>query len=711
MAEARDRAPWSPRIAHIILALALGCSAEPASRLNVVLITIDTLRADALSAYRAGLGTSPHIDRLAAEGVLFEHCSTSSPSTLPSHATIFTGVHPYAHGARSNMGYVLAPENRTLAEVFRSAGYETGAEISNVVLARHVGLDQGFTGYRDVDSHDVELKTVAARDDSGAPRRQELRERPALDVTRKGVDFLKRNRMRPFFLWLHYFDPHRPYAAPSDFAKRFPGSRYHAEVAYTDFAVGELVSALEKIGLEGRTLVVVTSDHGEGLGDHREKTHAFLVYESTVSVPLILWGAPDLPRGRRVSARIRTLDIAPTVLDLAGLPPLPESQGVSLVPLIAGEALPEPLVGYGESIEAYTSFRAPILRFIRIGPWKYIHKPRAELYDVDRDPQESSNLAADQPERVLALRESLASLLRDAPTAPSGAAAPVDPKTQAQLRALGYVGDADAPRIVDELATLAVSGPDANDLLDNQQQLAAAWTLLEGALISAGTQRRSRLERAAAAFAELAQRHPQGVSILRGWIDSLRNLKRYDEALPILQRALVLAPHDPTLRMKLVQVLRARGDAGAAEPHARALVEQRPCGDLEITSLSGVLADQGRHGERAAFLAERLERCDTDAVRNEYAYFLATCPDDAQREGELALRLAQQITSGTGASRVEYFDTLAAAHAEMGEFESAIATQRRAIAILEGRSAPSGVLSALRAHLELYEAELPVREP
>ena len=190
--------------------------------LNVVIVTLDTTRADALGAYDGIRKTSPNLDRLATEGVLFEQAVVSAPSTLPSHATIMTGKHPYAHGARSNNGYVLAHENVTLAERFKAAGYVTAAEIAARVIAARTLLDQGFDSYTDPNSFDARLKNLTTTNDDGSVRSHEISERDGSDITRRALDFLTRNREVPFFLWLHYFDPHVPYAAPLSYQEKFP---------------------------------------------------------------------------------------------------------------------------------------------------------------------------------------------------------------------------------------------------------------------------------------------------------------------------------------------------------------------------------------------------------------------------------------------------------------------------------------------------------
>ncbi len=413
---------------------------------NLLLITMDTLRADALGVYGQPLPASPEIDRLANSGVLFEHVMTSHSETLPSHATIFTGKWPFAHGIRSNAGYLLSEHHVTLAEVFRRRGYRTGAEIAAPVLRQETRITQGFEHYRDINRPGVERKLVRYK--TGKVREREHKIRTAKNITDRAIDFLRQSAGDSFFLWLHYFDPHSPYAAPALFNVRIPESPYHAEVASADHEIGRLVREVDRLGLRGRTLIVVTSDHGEGLEEHDEPSHSFYVYDTTMRVPLIFAGL-GLPASVRIPSLVRTVDIAPTVLELMGMPVLEGIQGVSLAPLLSGDEAELALTGYGESTRLTATFGIPVLRTIRKGRWKYIHKVNPELYDVVADPGELADSASAHPEIVEQMRADLEALLADAPPTPDDARAVLDSQTAAQLMALGYVARSPAFSIGD----------------------------------------------------------------------------------------------------------------------------------------------------------------------------------------------------------------------------------------------------------------------
>jgi arylsulfatase A-like enzyme len=365
--------------AGLALTLATACSggAKPRAH-NVLLVTIDTLRADALGAYGSQSGATPHLDELAARGVLFEQAHASAPNTLPSHASILTGLHPYHHRVRENGVNSLAESHVVLAQRFSAAGYATGAEVAAVVLARGTGIAHGFDHFQDTESPGIALQQIRVESDGslddpsavtgGDAKVADLHTRGAADITRAGIAFVREHRGAPFFLWLHYYDPHWPYAPPAPYAARFSANRYAGEVAAVDESLAQVTRELEQLGLAESTLLVVTGDHGEGLGDHGESRHSYLVYQATMHVPLLFVG-PGVPAGRRVATPVQTVDIAPTILAWAGLEPTPSSDGASLLLAFAGQDLPQRVV-YGESVSLRRLFDVSPLRFVREGRWK-----------------------------------------------------------------------------------------------------------------------------------------------------------------------------------------------------------------------------------------------------------------------------------------------------------------------------------------------------
>ena len=412
------------------LAVALGapgCNLISADRggPNVLLVTIDTLRADRVGAYGARDVATPTLDALAARGVLFEEAMASVPLTLPSHTSILTGQYPPTHGVRHNAVFVLPNSAETIAERFSEAGYATGAVVGAAVLDSGFGLEQGFEHY---DSDIARERASAAG----------YFERPAKEVTDRALAWLAEQR-RPFFLWVHYYDVHVTHNPPEPFKTRFQGHLYDGEVANVDFELGRLLASLEQDKLLANTIVAVTADHGEGLGEHGEVTHSYFVYDSVLHVPLMFAG-PGIPAGVRVAPVTPNTGVAATLLALAGVSPLHHVDVADLAPSwrsggtqAAGEAYAETLAG--ELDHGWAPLHA-----IRTDRYHYIRAPRPELYDVKADPHELRNLLPSKQSEPAAVVKSDEARI-DAWLASAADLRPVtvDAETRAKVEALGYV--------------------------------------------------------------------------------------------------------------------------------------------------------------------------------------------------------------------------------------------------------------------------------
>jgi arylsulfatase A-like enzyme/Tfp pilus assembly protein PilF len=674
---------------------------EPAAdgALNVVLITLDTTRADALGSYGQRRPITPNLDRLAAEGTQFLQCVSSAPSTLPSHATLFTGRHPFVHGLRSNAGYVLAEDNTTLAEVLSAHDYRTSAEIASRVIGSHTRLGQGFDRYHDLEFEDIQRKTIQVRD--GEEKKEvEVDEREADDITRFGLQFIKENRSEKFFLWLHYFDAHQPYSPPGRFYGTSSESPYHGEIQYIDEQIGRIMKQIIGLGLEERTLVVVTADHGESMGEHDELTHVYFVYDATMRVPLLLWGA-TVPGGLKVESLVRTVDVAPTILDMLKLPPLEAVQGTSLLPLMNGESLDLELVGYGESIEPYIVFGTSVLRFVRKGKWKYIHKVNPELFDLTSDPGELENLSTVHPEVVERLRTELSVLIERAPQQASGALTAIDPATAAQLEALGYMAEAPNEALGDEAELLEVSGVDPSTLTEDMRLIANAT----------GFKLTRKFEESAEEYRAVIERNPDSVLLLMRLNHILSILGDDDERFEVLTRVIELAPETAPAYSDLAHIVFKRGDSAEAERLLAVSLSLDPCTASPRATLAYLAAQRNDHGRHLQLLKEGIDQCPPeDGILNNYAYALVTNPNEEHRDGDEALRIAKQITQGDEGSRADYLDTLACAHAEVGDFASAVRVGEQALALLDDSGDPK-LIEESKAHLEQFRAGRPVREP
>ncbi len=395
---------------------------------NILLVTLDTTRADHIGAYGYAKAKTRYLDGLASEGVMFTRAYAHAPITLPSHASIFTGLLPPVHGARNNGNFYVPERLPTLTTVLKEAGYRTGAFVSSFILDRRYGLARGFDIYDD-QMQGAHAQVLALE----AERRGD---RTALALGAWLAQQAATAPGSPWFAWLHLYDPHEPYSPPQPFRDMFKDAPYDGEIAFDDAILASVLDTLGRLGQRDRTLIAVVADHGESLGEHGEETHSMFVYECDIRVPLVLWRPGRLPGGQVVSAPVRTIDLAPTLLELVGASPLPGAQGHSLAALWAGarEAL-RPVYAETYMPQLYMNWAA--LRSLSDARYKLIDAPRPELYDLDRDPSELVNLYE--------ARRPLADTLRRELERVSGGEGAMnvgglDREALEKLAALGYVG-------------------------------------------------------------------------------------------------------------------------------------------------------------------------------------------------------------------------------------------------------------------------------
>jgi choline-sulfatase len=419
------------RVVPLLLLLAAASGAcglfvvtAPRDELNLIVVTLDTFRADRLGAYGSRRGLTPHLDRFAEEGVVFETTDSVAPLTLPAHASLFTGRFPPGHGVHENAGVLGDGRGGlTLAEVLARSGFRTGAFVAATVLDASRGLNRGFSHYDAV---------LPRRDAYG---RQHGRRR-ADQVVARAIQWLDVVAGSRFFAWLHIYDAHAPYDSPAPYRDAH-GHPYEGAVAYIDAQIGQLLEVLERRGLLDRTVVVVVGDHGESLGDHGEWTHGLFVYQSVLQVPLMIRAPLPSLRGRRVSGLTRSVDVMPTVLELLGVRHEARMDGESLLPLVAG-ARPD-LDAYAENLYPNLRFGWSTVRALRSGRFKLIDTARPELYDLQHDPDERQNLFESRRDVAEAM---LQRLQRDEYLSADGRGPEpraIDPELQKRLGALGYV--------------------------------------------------------------------------------------------------------------------------------------------------------------------------------------------------------------------------------------------------------------------------------
>ena len=549
------------------------------SALNVVVVTLDTTRADRLGCYGFRGVETPNIDALARDGIVFDNSTATVPLTFPSHSSLFTGLVPPHHGVRDNGGFFLDEEKVTLAERLREAGFATGAFVAAWVLESKWGLSQGFDEYSD-DFDLSKYKVVSLG----------TVQKPGDEVITNALAWLETVQERRFFAWVHLYDPHTPYDAPEPFASRYPNQPYLAEIAYTDQVVGRLMTWLREKGLLERTLVVLTADHGESLGDHGESTHAYFVYDATTHVPLVVrtpWGIT----GRR-SLQTSGVDVMPTVLDLAGLPPQPGIDGHSLAREILDPEATGDRIAYSETYFPRYHFGWQHLRAVRSRQYKYVDAPEPELYDLAQDPGETKNVYRGFSRRAEDLRLRMEALVKS-----EGGKAPerrsLDPETLQRLAALGYVGN--------------VIDVDPNAVLPDPKLKLPLFAMMNAAKRLA--QEEDRVEEAVAKMREVIRGDPKIMDAhltLGNWLVRLR---KPEEATAAFKQALTLKPDDDIALGNLAGILMARGkvqDALEALEVFRTALEVNPGNPQSWYQLATLYLDLGRLDEARSSFGEAL---------------------------------------------------------------------------------------------------------
>jgi choline-sulfatase len=565
------------RFALLLIALLSACGREapapvevPEGPPSILLVTLDTTRADRIGAYGYGDGQTPHVDRLAREGVLFEQAIAPTPITLPSHVSILTGVGPSEHGVRDNAFFSLSPDALLVSEVLLRRGWRTAAFVGSYILAPQFGLAQGFERY-------------------GAPLEGDSlvrSDRSANLVTGEAIDWL--SRLSPderFFLWVHFYDPHAPLHPPPPWNTRLKDP-YDAEIAFCDDQLGRLLEAIAAKGLDRNLLTVVTADHGEALGEHHEATHGVLLYQSTMHVPLIFHG-PLLgsARGTRVARRVSTMDLPATLLHLAGIPAdaLPASRSAPLLePGRLPDAASSPQPIYLESLLPFHSLHWRALRGLVSDDYKLIEGSQPELYQLDDDPGERSDLAEREPARVQDMERQLEQIVSRPPLGwgrQRGASA----EEAERLAALGYVvGTSDGDPFAADL-------PDPNDRVQDVLSYVRAERLLlrgvrllpddpvELAGVEPAKQQRGLdgLREARVLLAALYERDPGNPYLAYRLGIAESKLGNHAAALPLLELARLHHP-DARLHFRLGLAYEAAGRRGDARREVRAAQSSDP---------------------------------------------------------------------------------------------------------------------------------------
>jgi arylsulfatase A-like enzyme/tetratricopeptide (TPR) repeat protein len=596
---------------------------------NVILITLDTVRADRMGFLGSNLGLTPQLDALASQSVVFEHAYSQAPITPVSHATILTGTYPQYHGIR-NFGDRLPPSVPFLPDILHSQGYHTGAFVGSIILDPKNGFASGFERGFDIYNAGFHRQKTGERREASMQRRGEV----TLGYV---LEWLGQQKDGPFFLWFHLWDAHDPYNPPEPFRSRFPKAPYNGGIAYVDATVGKLLDYLRSQGLYDNSLIAVAADHGESLGEHGELTHSIFLYDSTIHVPLLVKLPGNRFVGKRVNATASLVDLAPTVLEGLGQTPPPAMQGRSLLPLIGN---PHP--GYRPSLatgdHSERSFGWSALVSLRVGSQLYVRAPSPELYDLASDPGAKINLYPGN--HTAAVRPAIqldGFVKRISEGAPQALQDGLDEKSREKLSALGYVasGKTSPPTRIDPKDRIDV----ANDMHD------ASLAIEEGKEASV-----------IPLLLRVVAKDPQ-IQAAQYYLGIAYSRKgNFAEAIPPLRKAIELRPDALMAQYELAICLYETGDLKTAAAHFEILVENRPDWSDARYSLASIYARTGRPEEAAKNLLVVLEG-----------------EPDHYRANLLLGRML--FLNGTFAEALPYLEKAAAVQTDSGEAHSFLADE------------------------------------
>jgi len=569
---------------------------------NVILITIDTLRPDHLGCYGYKAIQTPHIDKLALESARFTTVVSQVPQTLPSHCTILTSTYPMFHGIRDNVGYRLDNSKTTLAEVLKRQGFQTGAFVGSYVLDSRFGLGQGFDTYDDHFNPE--------KNSDGFLKLEQL-ERRAEEVVDHAVRWLeKTNSSSPFFVWIHLYDPHDPYEPPPPFKVRYKSRPYDGEIAYVDEQVGKLITYLGKKGFYEKSLIVLTGDHGESFGEHREFKHGYFLYDTTLLVPLLIKPVRQTFGKQVIEEQVRLVDIAPTILQILELPRVADFQGTGLLGLLAGKQKHLQLEAYSETYYP-AQFGASALRSLRRLNTKFIEAPRPELYDLSQDPAEVKNIYPDNQALAHQLKnrlEEMNSLFADKGSNKNSQVA-LNSEELEKLGALGYVG---GPVRSDQVEPKSSSLSDPKDRLEIFQLLSEAGR-------NAATGRCPQAEKQ---FLEAIEKAP-GISTAYFLLGRCYfNEQKFDLAYKTFQQLLKLNPQSAEARFYVAACEFYLGKLESAESGFQTLLSQNPEHIYAHKYLGLIYQSRGQFPQALAQLNQVISRLPNDEEANYRIGFL-----------------------------------------------------------------------------------------
>ncbi|MGA7293067.1 MAG: sulfatase-like hydrolase/transferase [Terriglobales bacterium] len=655
-------------------------STSPVSNPSVVLITIDTVRADHVGCYGARMVKTPTLDGLARDGVVFDRAISQVPLTWPSHTVILTGTYPFQNGVQDFTGEPLSPKFRSVAQAFKEAGYATGAVVSAFVLDRSWGLARGFDFYDDAFS----AQTFEKKDTGLVDRR-------AGESVAHAIAWLKKTPRRPFFFWLHLYDPHSPYDPPEPYRSEYSSHLYDGEIAYADHELGNLITWLKQNHLYDSSLIVVLSDHGESLGEHGEDEHGFFIYNATVRIPLIV----KPPAGSGITAGRRrepaeTTAVAPTLLELAGVTDLSDPiyaqfQSHALLGkpgTDAGSRTGKDLA-YSETFYPFSSFGWSPLHALESERFHYIEAPKPELYDLETDPGETRNIAAEQRATVAVFQQKLQTILAHNPFAQQEVGiGNLTPDAQQKLRALGYFGF----RAAVSPEALKKGLPDPKDKLWEFNAILRAQDAFE----------RKDDNQAEALLNEVQEKDPQIYVIPFMLGESALRRQDWEKAATQLERCLELNPTFDNAMTGLARALAKLGRVDEARTWLGRALQSNPQNYVAWYQMGLLDSDS-----------------DSAAAQSAYEKTIAIQPNFSAGQRELGMMLFQQKDYAGAAIHIEKAIALGLEDAQLHNFLGICynRTNRHLRAASEFQSAIKLDPKLAEAHLNLAYAEQLLHNP
>jgi choline-sulfatase len=698
---------------------------------NVLLISIDTCRADHLGCYGYPLDTTPNIDAIASEGIVFEHALSPLPFTLPAHCTMLTGTIPPYHGVIDNTDYKLNDGDVTLADLLREKGYLTAGFVSSFILDSQFGLGQGFDFYDD--------------DFEPANDTMDINQQSGGETTQDVIEWLGTHKDEKNFVFLHYYDPHFTYEPPEPFASKFRNvpppkhvttrfeqalfDGYAGEIAYTDHCIGQVVDKLRQLGLYDSTMIIITSDHGEMLGQHGEGFHGYFIYQPAIRVPLII-KLPQLSKHRRITSTVGLVDIVPTVCSVLGIDLSTPVQGQDLSPCFDSDWLPpSDRHLFCQSLEP-TKYNANSLLGVVTDRYKYIKTTRSELYDLVEDPYELNNIAVEQADRSQTMEERLRQILQETTRGKEGGKEHLDNQTRERLESLGYIGGS-----VDKDLGFDRGGEDPKDLIEYHvrtmqigfliyqkkydlaesqcRQLISERPLFHGPYFSLAkiAVRQGDFAEAVTNFEKVIELEPHHVYSYEGLGAAYEAQGQFDKAVLGYAKVLELKPDYVKAYYKVALCFYVLGEFREPDKYVTTVLTNNPSYVDAAISLAEKLLERRQIRLAYEHYLRILDlRDDSVTVLNALAWIQAACDIEGLRNPEQALERALEACEMTNYGMPEVVDTLAVAYAAAGRFPEARETAQKAIRAAQSVS-NTALAQRITNRLKLYDAKKPYFDP